>query len=174
MQSLQNLNRRGVKAEEFTFASTTVGHVATALVQTFRNQLIIVPNATVLKDELLKVKLRESSPGVTRLDHDRNGHDDQAVTIGMAAHTLISSQKYGAGAAFREYMRDRAAKRQDQTGEVLSKEDLDFRRHLRRMQGRSSRAERLRAVTAVRCQHRWRDGECVYGCGTREEQATLA
>jgi hypothetical protein len=34
------------------------------------------------------VRLRESTPGVYRLDHDTSGHDDRAVALGLAALAL--------------------------------------------------------------------------------------
>ena len=164
---LQNLNKRGVKAEEFTFGATTVGQVATSLVQTFRNQLIVIPDAPVLKDELLKVKLRESSPGVTRLDHDRSSHDDQAVTLGMAAHTLIGAVKSGSGEAFRQFMRTQRERCAAEAPGTDSREDAAFRRHLRTMQRRQGPR---REKQAPRCQHRWRGDVCVFGCGTTRDQ----
>ncbi|MDA4131496.1 MAG: hypothetical protein OK454_00010 [Thaumarchaeota archaeon] len=102
--SIQNLNLRGVRAKEFPFTATSVGDVATALVQTFRNRQIYVPDLPLLKDELLKVRLRESSPGVTRLDHDRGAHDDQAVTIGMACRIHLGDGN-GLGRSWIEHMR---------------------------------------------------------------------
>lgn len=94
--SLQNLNRRGVRAKEWPFTSSSVGQVATALVQAFRNRQIEVPDIPALREELLAVRLRESSPGVTRLDHDPNGHDDQAVVLGMACHLFLGGQQFSA------------------------------------------------------------------------------
>jgi hypothetical protein len=35
------------------------------------------------------VRLRESSPGVFRLDHDRDRHDDRAVALALAASYLV-------------------------------------------------------------------------------------
>jgi len=34
------------------------------------------------------VRLRESTPGTYRLDHDASGHDDRAVALGLAALAL--------------------------------------------------------------------------------------
>jgi len=102
--SVQNLIARGVRAKEWPFTSTSVGEVASALVQTFRNRQIHVPDNPILKDELLKVKLRSASAGVTRLDHASGGHDDQAVAIGMACRILIGNGP-GVGHAWIEYMR---------------------------------------------------------------------
>lgn len=168
--TLQNLNRRGVKAEEFVFTATSVGQIATALVQTFRNRLIWIPDAPVLKDELLRVKLRESAPGVTRLDHDRSGHDDQAVTIGMAAHVLVGTSRWGPGSAFMQFMRNQVAKREPTTREEREhKREMNqfTRRHLGSRERAQSAAHRAQAL----CQHRWRGDRCVFCPAIREEVA---
>lgn len=106
----QNLNRRGVRAKEWEFTVTSVGKVASALVQLFRNRLIWLYGTRELREELLSVRLKETAPGVTRLDHDRTGHDDQAVAIGMAGDILLGKGAWGMGAAWMEAMkRDIAA-----------------------------------------------------------------
>lgn len=38
----------------------------------------------------MNVRLRETSPGVYRLDHDQGRHDDMAVAVGVAAFHLTS------------------------------------------------------------------------------------
>ncbi len=35
------------------------------------------------------MRLRESTPGVYRLDHDANQHDDRAIALGLAADELL-------------------------------------------------------------------------------------
>jgi len=50
-----------------------------------------------LLDELAHVRLRESSPGVYRLDHDSGRHDDRAVALALAVTTLLQDP---AGAGF--------------------------------------------------------------------------
>ena len=109
MGSVQSMARRGIRAKEFAFSATSVGQIATALVQTFRNRAIRVPHSKELRDELLRVRLRESAPGVTRLDHDHDGHDDQAVAIGLACHLLLGHQGW-VGAGWLKAYKEMAAK----------------------------------------------------------------
>jgi hypothetical protein len=158
--TLQNLNKRGVRTEEWVFSTTSVGQVAVSLVQTFRNALIFVPDAPVLKDELLAVKLRESSPGVSRLDHDSSGHDDQAVTIGVACNLLVGRTGWGGAAAFKEFMQRQIEKRKERPTRE-AKALTRFQRHLERQAGRSARQQQKRQGA---CEHRWRDETCVF-CG---------
>ena len=47
------------------------------------------------QDELANVRLRETSPGVYRMDHDPDKHDDQAIALALAlaANHLITRPK---------------------------------------------------------------------------------
>lgn len=47
-----------------------------------------LPGDADLLDELLTVRLRESAPGVYRLDHDTGQRDDRAVSLGLGALAL--------------------------------------------------------------------------------------
>lgn len=172
-----NLNRRGVRAKEFPFTATSVGTVATALVQTFRSRQIYVPArppaGPVLKDELLRVRLRESAPGVTRLDHDRGGHDDQAVTVGMACKLLLGNA--GAiGANFREFM-IRDSERQLQKRTERGRQDDAKSRLERRMNNRREVVRRTRRREREECLHRWSpDGSyCVFCFTPKPEEVPV-
>lgn len=85
---LQRLRGRGVRASEFTFSAQSVGRVANALHLALRNRLILLPDDPDLLAELGRVRLRETSPGAVRLDHDSGEHDDQAVAIAIACAVL--------------------------------------------------------------------------------------
>lgn len=84
----QRLKRRGIPTEEFTFSQASVGKLATLLLQLVRDRSLALPDDAELIDELRNVRLREPSPGVYRLDHDRNRHDDRAVALALAASWL--------------------------------------------------------------------------------------
>ena len=175
--SLQGLNRRGVKAEEWRFTATSVGLIATALAQTFRNHCIWVPHSDALRTELLRVKLRESAPGVTRLDHDRAGHDDQAVAIGMACHILLARQGFGSAKAFIEATGEAAelaeAKR---TQREAHRDDDHLAGFVRRVSQRGAQFRAAEDRRTRRCQHRFRaepPHRCVH-CGMTEEETAPA
>jgi phage terminase large subunit-like protein len=85
---LQRLKARGVRAEQFTFSAQSVGRVANALHLALRNRTILLPDDEDLRAELGRVRLRETSPGAVRLDHDSGEHDDQAVAIAIACAVL--------------------------------------------------------------------------------------
>jgi hypothetical protein len=53
-----------------------------------REHRLELPDDPGLLEELATVRLRESTPGVYRLDHDADGYDDRAVALGLAALAL--------------------------------------------------------------------------------------
>lgn len=85
---LQRLQARGVRSEKFDFTAQSVGRVGQALHLALRNRLLWLPQDADLLSELGRVRLRESTPGSVRLDHDSGEHDDQAVAIGIAVALL--------------------------------------------------------------------------------------
>lgn len=141
---VQNLTSRGVRAQVWNFTSTSVGRVASSLVQSLRDGRCVLPNSSELRDELLRVRLRESAAGVVRLDHDSGQHDDQAVAVGMAVYELIGRNKSGPGAGFLQYMRD----------------DME--------KGQEPRPPRTPAKS--RCDHLFRGGACLR-CGAPREDS---
>ena len=86
----QRLQERGVQVEEFVFSSASVGRLASTLHLLLRDRALALPDDPELLDELANVRLRETSPGVLRMDHDPDKHDDRAITLAMAAHHLLS------------------------------------------------------------------------------------
>ena len=154
--SIQNLNLRGVRAKEWNFTTTSVGEVASALVQTFRNRQIFVPDLPILKDELLRVRLRETAPGVTRLDHDKGAHDDQAVCIGMGCRILLGDGG-GLGASWMEHMKRTQQERE--ANPLPPVEQMGPRAYF------MSSAQPEFGIRPNACKHRWFDGRCAL-CNT--------
>ena len=170
VDSFQVLNKQGVRTSLFPFTQASVGQVATALVQAFHNRQVVIPDNPVLRDELLKVRLKDTSAVSVRLDHDKTGHDDQAVTIGMACHLLLAKQ-WTAGEAFTQMMKKQIQERQENPSSRDARNLSRFQRQLDRRAGRPLR-ERERQQRS--CQHRWRvtsDGQtvCAYACGAVRE-----
>ena len=86
---VEQLRRARIVCHEFTFTAQSVGMLATSLMQALRSRSLSLPDDEELRQELLAVRLRESSPNVLRLDHASGGHDDMAVAVGMATHLLF-------------------------------------------------------------------------------------
>lgn len=86
---MQRLTREGVRCEEFTFSSSSVGKLASTVYQLIRGRSLALPADEELLDEFANVKLREASPGVYRMDHDAGKHDDRVIALALAAHHLL-------------------------------------------------------------------------------------
>lgn len=93
--SMQRLRSRGIQVEEFTFSSSSVGRLASTLHMLLRNRRLALPDDPELLDELANVRLRETSPGVLRMDHDPDKHDDRAIALALAAHRLLERSPSG-------------------------------------------------------------------------------
>jgi phage terminase large subunit-like protein len=91
----QSLRRRGVRAHEFSFTAQSVGRIAASLYRTLREHRLALPDDDALLEELANVRLRETSPGVIRMDHDPDKHDDRAVALALAVHHLEDDRALG-------------------------------------------------------------------------------
>jgi len=87
--SAQRLRSRGCRVEEFTFSASSVGRLASTLHLLIRQHCLALPDDPELLDELANVRLRETSPGVLRLDHDPDRHDDRAIALALVATHLL-------------------------------------------------------------------------------------
>lgn len=94
---MQRLTGRGVHAREFTFSAQSVGRLGLTLHNLIRSHTLAIPDDPDLIDELENVRLRESAPGVVRMDHDAGRHDDRAVALALAAHHLLETSHVGSG-----------------------------------------------------------------------------
>jgi len=86
---VERLKRRSVRIEEFPFTAQSVGRIASTLYQLLHERTIRLPHDEALLDELRSVRLRETSPGLLRLDHDSGRHDDMAIALALACHRLV-------------------------------------------------------------------------------------
>jgi hypothetical protein len=83
------VEERVVRVEEFTFSSASVGRLPSTLHLLLRNHQLALPDDPDLLDDLRNVRLRETTPGVVRMDHDADGHDDRAIALALAATKLL-------------------------------------------------------------------------------------
>ena len=88
---LQRLQAAGINAQPFIFSQSSVGRLGVLLHRLILERQIDLPQDDELIDELAHVRLRRTGPGGYRLDHDRNRHDDRAISIALAANYLIEN-----------------------------------------------------------------------------------
>lgn len=106
VQLTQGLRRRGVRCIQQTFSQTTNAQLAMALYQLITGNLIELPEDRNLDEELARVQIRETGPGLVRLDHASGQHDDRAVVLGMLAHSMLAAPPRRRGPRHRVYALD--------------------------------------------------------------------
>jgi len=88
-QLSERLKAAGIRAEQFTFTTSSVNKLARTLYSCLRDRSILLPDDDELIAELSNVRLVETGVGMVRLDHVAGAHDDQAVAVSMVAATLL-------------------------------------------------------------------------------------
>lgn len=87
---VQRLRARGVPVDTFTFTATSVGKLAVTLFRALRDHLLDLPDDDdELVHELVNVRLRETQPGIFRIDHDSSQHDDRVIGLALLAQELL-------------------------------------------------------------------------------------
>jgi phage FluMu gp28-like protein len=87
---IQNLQQYRVRISEYNFNQSSIGRLAQRLYQLLRDRALVLPDDAELLDELANVRIRETSPGLYRMDHDADRHDDRAISLALAANWLLS------------------------------------------------------------------------------------
>jgi hypothetical protein len=88
-QLAQRLRARGVFVVEHAFTQQSVSRLALRMHGLIADHALALPDDPELLDELANVRLRETSPGVYRLDHDPGRHDDRAIALALSAWGLL-------------------------------------------------------------------------------------
>jgi phage FluMu gp28-like protein len=84
-----------VRVDEYGFGAQSVGRLASTLHMLLRDRRLSLFDDTELLDELGNVRLRETTPGVLRMDHDPDRHDDRAIALSLAALALVENPVSG-------------------------------------------------------------------------------
>jgi hypothetical protein len=93
--TVERLKAMQLTAEEIKLTEPIVGRIGTSLHLALREHRVHLPKNEVLLDELRSVRLRRTSLGEYRLDHDSSKHDDQAMAIGLAVIELAGPPRSG-------------------------------------------------------------------------------
>lgn len=97
-QLTTNLERLGVRCEEYIFSSAGVNRLARGLWGSLRDRALSLPDNPELREEFLTARLVETGPGVVKLQNPPGTHDDIVTAVGMVIADLTSrpSQRRGA------------------------------------------------------------------------------
>jgi phage terminase large subunit-like protein len=85
----QRLRSRGVSVEEWSYTPQRYGATASVLYGLLRDGLLDLYDHPALLDELANVRLKETLPGLVRVDHDPGRHDDMVQALGFAVTALV-------------------------------------------------------------------------------------
>jgi hypothetical protein len=92
-QMQQSLVQQGIRAEAHQPTQQLNSKIALSLYRLLADRLMSLPNDQELAEELARIVLVESSPGIYKLDIDRDeesvGHHDRTSAIGFAVHALL-------------------------------------------------------------------------------------
>lgn len=85
----QRLRARGVKAVEYPFSPASKQKLAASLISTINSGNLRLYEADGLRDELMRLRLVQTSSGSWAFDHRRGGHDDRCVTLALMTVALL-------------------------------------------------------------------------------------
>ncbi len=102
----QRLQSRGLRVFDHVFSATSNTKLALLLLELVRANNLRIPNREELVSEFLNVRIVEKGPGLYRVDHAPDKHDDQVVAVGMAAMQLINTHTSNTQSYFDALMRE--------------------------------------------------------------------
>jgi hypothetical protein len=85
----QRLQARGVRCTEFV-SQRSASRLALTLHELIASRRLALPDDDDLRDELANLRLRETAPGVYRVDQDPDKHDDRAIALALAAQASLT------------------------------------------------------------------------------------
>jgi hypothetical protein len=94
----QRLRAQSIRAEEFTFSSASKQRLAATLLSTLNSGQLRLYEAEGLRDELLALRLVQTTSGAWSFDHKSGGHDDRAVALALMAVAALEGPMVSSGA----------------------------------------------------------------------------
>lgn len=85
----QELREKGVRTEEFHFSPASKQRLASVLLEGINTGTLRLYPAEGLRDELLELRVKQTSAGGWTFDHRAGGHDDRAVALALMAVGVI-------------------------------------------------------------------------------------
>jgi phage terminase large subunit-like protein len=85
----QRLRAAGIHAEEFHFSPASKQRLASTLLHQINTGRLRLYDAPGLREELLDLRVKQTTSGGWAFDHDARGHDDRAVALALALVAAI-------------------------------------------------------------------------------------
>lgn len=94
-QLTANLQRHGIRTEEYVFSSAGASILARRLWGALRDRALSLPDDAELREEFLTVRLVETGPSTVKLSNPAGHHDDIVTAVGMVAADLLGRPEVG-------------------------------------------------------------------------------
>jgi len=106
----QRLRAQGVRVEEYGFTVASKQRLAASLLSLVNAGNLALYEAEGLREELLALRLVQTTSGAWALDHSSGGHDDRAVALALMA--VAALERHAQGGAFLKMWRGELAGRE--------------------------------------------------------------
>ncbi|PPF47052.1 hypothetical protein C5B85_01895 [Pseudoclavibacter sp. AY1F1] len=90
-----NLQRAGIRTEEYVFSSAGANRLARALASALRDRALELPDDDETRAEFLATRLVETGPSTVKLQNPPGQHDDIVAAVGMVAVDLAAKPETG-------------------------------------------------------------------------------
>ena len=87
-QLTTNLQRQGVRTEEFVFSSAGANRLARSLWGALRDRSLSLPDDDETREEFMSARMVETGPSTVKLQNPPGTHDDLVVAVGMIVADL--------------------------------------------------------------------------------------
>lgn len=94
-QLIANLQRQGVRCEEYVFSAAGANQIARRLWGALRDRALVLPDDAELREEFLTVRLVETGPATVKLSNPAGYHADIVTAVGMVAADLLGRPEVG-------------------------------------------------------------------------------
>lgn len=115
-QLTRNLDRAGVRTDEYVFSASGANRLARALASAIRDHGLSLPDDEEVRSEFLTTRLVETGPSTLKLSNPTGSHDDIVTAVGMVLVDLAERPEVGRGAIYtaRDFKAPERARRYEQ------------------------------------------------------------
>lgn len=92
-----NLDRSGIRTEEYVFSSAGANRLARSVYVALRDRALSLPDDPEVRQEFMSTRMVETGPGTVKLQNPAGSHDDIVAAVGMVIADLMGRPDPGGG-----------------------------------------------------------------------------
>ena len=92
-----NLDRSGIRTEEYVFSSAGANRLARSVFVALRDRALSLPDDPEVRAEFMSTRMVETGPGTVKLQNPAGSHDDIVAAVGMVITDLMGRPDPGSG-----------------------------------------------------------------------------